>query len=285
MTSLYTLEDSNHRLIECVQKGEPFFISRISDNISKVSLNYLQGATPHPQRIGLMQTHDGIYCTSESDVDLYARLYNKGILSSTYISCFDGLYSAEQNTYLKRKGADLGLDFRVLEPFYLLDAGIRPWTHELLGKKVLIIHPFVETFQEQMRKGFSFFEDRSIFLPGQELVYYKAFNTLANNRIHKNWFETFSIMCKEIKALDFDVALLGCGGYGIPLCSFINGSLKKSAVYVGGGLQLLFGVGGKRWLNQPLIKRESERAGSLWTRPSEAETIVGNTMIEGGCYW
>jgi hypothetical protein len=143
----------------------------------------------------------------------------------------------------------------------------------------------VETFQEQMRKGFSFFEDRSIFLPGQELVYYKAFNTLANNRIHKNWFETFSLMCKEIKALDFDVALLGCGGYGIPLCSFINGSLKKSAVYVGGGLQLLFGVGGKRWLNQPLIKRESERTGSLWTRPSEAETIVGNTMIEGGCYW
>ena len=284
MTSLYSLEDSNKHLINCIQKKEPFFISRISDNVSKISLNYLNGVSPHPQRIKLMQILDGIYCTSHSDVEFYTRLYNKGIMASTYISCFDGLYTTEQNDYLKRKGAELGLDYRVLEPFYLLEAGIRPWTHELLGKKVLIIHPFVETFQEQMRKGFSFFEDKSIFLPGQELLYYKAFNTLANNRIHKNWAETFSIMCKDIEALDFDVALLGCGGYGIPLCSFIY-EMKKSAIYVGGGFQLLFGVNGKRWLNHSIVKQESERSGSLWNRPSEAETITGNTMVEDGCYW
>lgn len=285
MTSLYTLEDSNNRILECIQKSEPFSISRISDNISKVSLAYQMNSTPPVQRISLMQTHDGIYCNSASDVELYTRLYNKGIQNSTYISCFDSLYSAEQNAYLQYKGATKGLDYRVLEPFYLIEAHIRPWTHSLLGKKVLIIHPFVETFQAQMKRGFSFFKDQSVFLPGQELIYYKAYNTLANNRIHKNWFETFSIMCKEIQALDFDVALLGCGGYGIPLCSFIHGTLKKSAIYIGGGLQLLFGVNGKRWLTHPIIKRESERSDSLWTRPCEKETIIGNTMIEGGCYW
>jgi len=243
------------------------------------------GVKPPMQRISLMQTHDGIYCNEEGDVELYTRLYNKGILASTYISCFDGLYVQEQNAYLSQKKMERGLDFRVLEPFYLLEEGIRPWTYELLGKKVLIIHPFVETFQEQMKKGWSFYEDRSIFQPGQELLYYKAYNTLANNRIHKNWFETFRLMCADLKGLDFDIALLGCGGYGIPLCSYIQGTLKKSALYVGGGLQLLFGVNGKRWLNQPIIKRESDRQGSLWTRPSEAERPQGNTMIEGGCYW
>ncbi len=92
-------------------------------------------------------------------------------------------------------------------------------------------------------------------------------------------------MCKDIKELDFDVALLGCGGYGIPLASYIRNTLKKSAIYVGGGLQLLFGVTGKRWLTHPIIRRESEREDSLWTRPSEAEKIHQNTMIEGGCYW
>ena len=279
------MEESNERLKECIRNVEPFCISRISDNISKVSLYHLMNQKPPAQRISLMQTHDGIYCSSDGDVELYTRLYNKGILDSTYISCFDGLYSAEQNAYLQLKGMTKGLDYRILEPFYLLEAGLKPWTHDLLGKKVLIIHPFVETFQEQMKRGFTFFKDTSIFLKGQELMYYKAYNTLANHRIHKNWFETFRIMCKDIETLDFDVALLGCGGYGIPLCSFIQGTLKKSAIYVGGGLQLLFGVNGKRWLNQPLIKRESEREGSLWTRPSESETIVGNTMIEGGCYW
>ena len=279
------MEDSNERVVQCIQGANPFFISRVSDNISKVSLHSLMGVPLPPQRISLMQTHDGIYCTSENDVELYTRLYNKGMKESTYISCFDTLYAAEQNAYLQIKAQSKGLDYRVLEPFYMLEEGLKPWSHELLGKKVLIIHPFVETFKEQMAKGWSFFEDRSIFLPGQELLYYKAYNTLANNRLHKNWFETFRIMCNDIKALDFDVALLGCGGYGIPLCQYIHGTLKKSAIYVGGGLQLLFGVSGKRWLTQPIIKREAGRPGSLWTRPSEAERIQGNTMIEGGCYW
>jgi len=283
MTALQDLATSNQMIIDGL--NQPLFVARVSDNISKVSLALLEGKEPPTQRILLMQTHDGIYCTSKNDVELYARLYNRGMMNSTYISCFDGLYAQEQNAYLARKQQAKGLDFRVLEPFYLLEERLEPWTHRLLGKKVLIIHPFVESFQEQMNRGFSFFKDRSIFLPGQELIYYKAFNTLANHRLHKNWFETFSIMCREIKALDFDVALLGCGGYGIPLCDFIHSTLKKSAIYVGGGLQLLFGVNGKRWLNQPLIKRESEREGSLWTRPKEEEKIQGNTMIEGGCYW
>ena len=50
--------------------------------------------------------------------------------------------------------------------------------------------------------------------------------------------------------MDFDIALLGCGCYGHPLCDFIRNELNKSAIYVGGGLQLLFGVMGKRWLER-----------------------------------
>jgi len=136
-----------------------------------------------------------------------------------------------------------------------------------------------------MDNNFTFYKDKSIFKPGQEMLYYKTFNTLANNRIHKNWFETFSIMCKDIKNIDFDIAILGCGGYGLPLCDYICNTLHKSAIYVGGGLQLLFGIKGKRWINHPIIKRESERENSGWKTPSENETIKGNTMIEGGCYW
>ena len=35
-------------------------------------------------------------------------------------------------------------------------------------------------------------------------------------------------MCQEIKKLDFDIALLGCGGYGLPLCNFIKKDMDKS---------------------------------------------------------
>ena len=53
-------------------------------------------------------------------------------------------------------------------------------------------------------------------------------------------------MCEDIKYINFDIALLGCGGYGLPLCHFIKTKLNKSAIYIGGGLQLLFGVFGGR---------------------------------------
>ena len=52
--------------------------------------------------------------------------------------------------------------------------------------------------------------------------------------------------------MDFDIALLGCGCYGHPLCDFIRNELNKSAIYIGGGLQLLFGVMGGRWIHSPM---------------------------------
>ena len=45
-------------------------------------------------------------------------------------------------------------------------------------------------------------------------------------------------MCMDIVKLEFDIALVACEGYGMPICNFIKGKLNKSAIYVGGGLQL-----------------------------------------------
>ena len=36
----------------------------------------------------------------------------------------------------------------------------------------------------------------------------------------------------------------------MPVCNFIYEKLNKSAIYMGGTLQLLFGVMGKMWLNE-----------------------------------
>ena len=78
----------------------------------------------------------------------------------------------------------------------------------------------------------------------------------------------------------FDVALLSCGGYGLPLCAYIKHVLGKKAIYIGGALQLFFGVRGKRWDNEP------EQMAFL------NEHWIGNEVkpanwreIEGGAYW
>jgi hypothetical protein len=82
---------------------------------------------------------------------------------------------------------------------------------------------------------------------------------------------------------DFDVALVSCGGYGNLVCSQIY-ARGKSAVYVGGVLQMYFGVYGNRW------ERERPEIMSLykneyWTRPNDHERPVGFQNVEKSCYW
>ena len=44
----------------------------------------------------------------------------------------------------------------------------------------------------------------------------------------------------------FDVAIIGCGAYGMPLAAMLK-QAGKQAIHLGGATQLLFGIKGKRW--------------------------------------
>ena len=92
-------------------------------------------------------------------------------------------------------------------------------------------------------------------------------------------------MCQDIKKLDFDIALLGCGAYGLPLCNFIKSDLKKSAIYIGGGLQLLFGVIGRRWEGNDMWKKLIIDNDIKFIRPSEDEHVKNMRFLEDQCYW
>jgi len=90
---------------------------------------------------------------------------------------------------------------------------------------------------------------------------------------------------KKVKAIkdDFDIALCSCGGYGNLVCAEIY-KLGKSAIYVGGVLQMYFGIYGNRWLKErPDILRLFMN--KHWTRPIEEECPIGYKGVESGCYW
>ena len=57
----------------------------------------------------------------------------------------------------------------------------------------------------------------------------------------------------------------------------------KSVIHMGGSLQLLFGIRGKRWDEMELLKPYYSDA---WIRPSESENLGGREKnVENGCYW
>lgn len=164
-----------------------------------------------------------------------------------------------------------------LEPYYFND----PWSKVLKGKKVLVIHPFAQSIMNQYEKREGLFPGTDI-LPEFSLKTIKAVQTIGSERAgYKNWFEALEKMKTDIGNCDFDIAIIGCGAYGFPLAAYIK-EMGKKAIVMAGSTQILFGIKGKRWDDNPLINKYYN---SCWIRPSDTERPPEASNVEQGCYW
>lgn len=158
-----------------------------------------------------------------------------------------------------------------------------PWSSALRNKKVLVIHPFQETITNQYQRRKCLFPGTDI-LPEFELKTIRAVQTLAGEKDSRfnTWFDALDWMYQETLKIDYDIAIIGCGAYGLPLAAKIKDSGKK-AVHLGGATQLLFGIKGKRWDEMNKYKYVQEFYNEYWSYPNEKITNYKN--VEGGCYW
>ncbi len=157
----------------------------------------------------------------------------------------------------------------------------RPWMAALEGKKVLVIHPFEETIQQQYVKRGLLFEN-PLILPKFELKTIKAVQTIAGNKSEfTSWFEALDYMLGKALDIDFDIALIGCGAYGFPLAANLK-KMGKQAIHLGGWLQYLFGIMSTR---SDLDPKMSKLYNEYWVRPNSEERPKDFQTIEGGCYW
>ena len=69
--------------------------------------------------------------------------------------------------------------------------------------------------------------------------------------------------------------------YGLPLAAAIC-AMGRPALHLGGALQLLFGIRGRRWEAMPPFAALMNEA---WSRPLPAETPAAAGQVDGGCYW
>lgn len=155
------------------------------------------------------------------------------------------------------------------------------WAQSLKGKKVLVIHPFAKSIMHQYTNNRDkIFGDLSdIILPEfAQIQVIQAVQTIAGNKSEfSTWFEALDHMKKQIDQADFDIALIGCGAYGLHLAAHCK-RIGKQAVHIGGPLQLYFGIKGKRWANMNLYNE-------YWIRPDASEIPRNIDKVEGGCYW
>ncbi len=157
-----------------------------------------------------------------------------------------------------------------------------PWTECLTGRKVLVVHPFVDSMRKQYEKRDLLFENKNM-LPDMDLHFLKAVQSSAGqkNPMFKNWFDALEYMYEETQKFDYEIAIIGCGAYGFPLASMMKRDGKK-VLHLGGTTQLLFGIIGQRWLDNP---NEKIKINDAWIHPSMEETPRNFHKVEGGCYW
>ena len=175
------------------------------------------------------------------------------------------------------------IDFEPYNPFW----SDVPWPAALENKKVLVVHPFAETIQKQYLRKELIHKDPRV-LPTFDLQTIKAIQTIGNqgDGRFETWFDALEFMKNEIDKMDYDVCLLGCGAYGMPLAAHVKRSGKK-AVHLGGSLQLLFGIRGARWENSNYnaTYNYSKLMNEFWVKPSATETPSKAQQVEEGCYW
>lgn len=184
------------------------------------------------------------------------------------------------------------VQLETLYPFFVE----RPWTAALKGKKVLVVHPFDYSIRSQYENRQNLFDNQDI-LPDFELITFRAVQSVAGTKVpYKDWFEALKYMEDKIATIDFDICILGCGAYGLPLAAHVK-RLGKKAIHLGGGTQLLFGIKGKRWEeehysktfhyrpNESINMNYADLFNEHWVYPDESEKPKDAIRVENACYW
>lgn len=157
-----------------------------------------------------------------------------------------------------------------------------PWSKVLAGKKILVVHPFSEDIEYQYKNHRTqIWQDKNV-LPKFHLITYKSVQSMLGLKTpYQTWFEALEKMKEDIYKIDFDIALIGCGAYGMPLAAFVK-SMGKQAIHLAGWTQVLFGIIGVRWENNP---RVSKLINDYWIHPSKSNIPHDAKRIENGAYW
>ncbi|MBQ9446009.1 MAG: hypothetical protein IJU61_05405 [Victivallales bacterium] len=169
------------------------------------------------------------------------------------------------------------------------DCFIRPdspvsWTHNLKDKRVLVVSPFDASIRVQHERRKELFPNNPSFLPHFDLITYRPVVSFAGefaNLPYKDWFEALDKMEHDIAAIDFDIALISAGAYGMNLGARIK-RMGRKAVHVGGILQAMFGLKFRGTDEVPYWRQFYTDA---WTRPQTAERPKNYMTVENGSYW
>jgi hypothetical protein len=281
----------DHMIIKrLLESNQPFFVGRIAGIELKMAYLVFKGMSPaereyREERAGL-ETNAGIYTKNEESVQTYVQQLMEAYEHCTVIAEWErtskvfSFTGMGQELVSSRTKHVPNINAIALEPYYVADP--HSWMTSLRGKRILIVHPFVETMKRQVAHLDKLFPGREWFRNCMFQFIAPPF-TLAGNHQGRDWQEHLrNFYTKLDQCEEFDVALVAGGGYGMIISDYVYTKRNKSVLYIGGALQLFFGIIGKRWFDNKAIL---SLVNDYWVRPSQADRPPHFTKVEKGCYW
>lgn len=273
-------DDANQCIYQALMSGKPFLAARFGDAELRAlvytlenDLGLRKGFPDYIKKV--MHMNAGFFPADDEHLLEFGHLLWE---SAQSVDLFGVWYNLLEDFVIQNRNHDAELVvLEALEPY----RSSEPWSRALKGKKVLVIHPFADSIQQQYAVHDKLFEDPNV-LPDFELLTYKAIQTNAGGTTeYATWFDALDAMFEDIQKLDFDIAIVGCGAYGLPLAAKIKG-LHKQVIHLAGATQILFGIRGARWDVRPEMQQYFNE---YWTRPLDSEKPISANSVEGGCYW
>lgn len=281
--------EDNEVIIKYIrEKGDkPYIIPRVAgiENISAYNVDVANA----PIRYDVLKNNAGLSISSRASMKKYATMYYDAFENCDIYTGWST--NGEDNVYAGLNASQDYIQFgeykekkkiwaHSLDVFEYINN--TPFTLALEGKRILIVSSFIRSFQRKL-KVLDKIYGREIF-KNNNFVYVKP--PALNGKNHSyEWNVELDKFCLELNKLrdEYDVALVSAGGLGNLICNYIFKS-GKQAIYVGGVLQMYFGVYGNRWLNErsSIIKMYMNEH---WSRPLEEDRPLGWEKIEGACYW
>jgi len=242
----------------------------------------------NPNVLRTMKNNAGIKMSNDQSFVHYSNSYLKA-----YENCdlyggwniLEHVYSKSQdyiNEWYPSKRMFCSFSFDI---FHYIYSSKNIWTHALKGKRLLIISPFEESILEKIPirekiYGVDLFPDCTF-------ITIKPPQTQGDEPSDEFYIEADRFFRRLDKLKNkYDVALVSCGGYGSMVCNYIYENHEKSAIYVGGVLQMYFGIMGNRWRRErhDIVKLFVD-GNPHWSNPKESERPKNHVNVEGSCYW
>ena len=280
---LLTADEVNALIIEKIESGKPFLAGRFGSTelLNMQSFEFgVHGKHGLDDRFKQLCEWSGFFPRDISLLGQFVNIMKESIKDVDVLACW---FHPFEDYYIKKMMKES------LQLTYLLDmepwCGAVHWSSALEGKKVLIIHPFTEDIEAQYDRYTDIFPFTDI-LPKFTLKTLKAVQTLAGTEDNRfaTWYDALDWMYIEAIKIDFDIAIIGCGAYGLPLAAKLK-KVGKQAIHLAGATQILFGIKGKRWDEGEAFAYIRNYYNDAWIYPGERNRIKNSNEVEDGCYW